>query len=111
MGATYDATDFLRARAGRAAEAYEGKNMSLRANGRVHAVGTVEWIDDIEVPAPVCHTSGAGGPMVGAIPTDRAVNCRKCLGLRPIKCPPRRTKRARIGPRVEAQPLPLFELD
>lgn len=94
MAAVHTATDFLRARADRAREAYEGKNMLLRGNGRVHAVSAVEWLDGIEAPAAACHASNATGPMVGAIPTERAVNCRRCLGARPIKRPPRDRPRA-----------------
>jgi hypothetical protein len=113
MGAIRTATDLLRARALGAALAYEGRNMSLRQGGRVHIVGTVDWVDGVQAPAPACHTASAAGPLVGAIPTDRAVNCRKCLGRRPVKRPARRAGRARPARRATAHPLPLplFDLD
>lgn len=94
MAAVHTATDFLRARADRARESYDGKNMLLRGNGRVHAVADVEWLDGIAAPAAACHASNATGPMAGAIPTDAKVNCRRCLGARPIKRPPRDRPRA-----------------
>lgn len=95
MGAIYTTTDLLRARASGAALAYEGRNMLLRSSGRVHAVTLMTWLDKVKVPAPACRASSAGGPMVNAIPTDRAVNCRRCLGLgfRPKARPPRRARR------------------
>jgi hypothetical protein len=93
MGAIYTATDLLRARAQGATLAYDGKNMLLRASGRVHAVTPMTWLDKVTVPAPACRAAGAGGPMVGAVPTDAAVNCRRCLGHRPKVRPPRRARR------------------
>lgn len=111
MGAIRTATDLLRAKALGAALAYEGRNMSLRRGGRVHTVGTIRWVDGVEAPAPACHTVSAAGPLVGAIPTDRAVNCRKCLGRRPIKRPARPARRGRPRTRVDARQAPLFEVD
>lgn len=104
MGAIYTPTDLLRAKATGAAAVFEGRNMILRGRGRVHAVGTVTWVDGIEVPAPACHSSGAAGPMVGVMATDRAVNCRRCLGARPVKRPPARARRLRA--RAEHPMLP-----
>jgi hypothetical protein len=108
MGAIITATDLLRARAQGAMLAYDGRNMLLRATGRVHAVEPMRWLDKVEVPAPACRAAGAGGPMVGAVPTDKAVNCRRCLGHRPKARPPRRARRE-VRARAQQPTLPGFE--
>ena len=110
MGAILTATDLLRARAQGATLAYEGKNMLLRATGRVHAVTPMQWVDRVEVPAPACRAAGAGGPMVGAHPTDKAVNCRRCLGHRPRpKARPHRRARREECARALQPTLPGLE--
>lgn len=111
MGAIITATDLLRARAQGATLAYDGKNMLLRATGRVHEVKPMKWVDKVEVPAPACRAAGAGGPMVGAVPTDKPVNCRRCLklGYRPKARPPRRARREACA-RAQQPTLPGFEM-
>lgn len=108
MGAIYTATDLIRARAQGAFAAYEGRNMRLRGGGRVHAVTRMRWLDKVEVPAPACRAAGAGGPMVGAIPTEQPVNCRRCLGHRPVQRPHRRARRE-VRARAQQPTLPGFE--
>jgi hypothetical protein len=108
MGAILTATDLLRARAQGATMAYDGRNMLLRTSGRVHAVTPMTWMDKVTVPAAACRAVGAGGPMVGAVPTDRPVNCRRCLGHRPKARPPRRARRE-VRARDQQPTLPGFE--
>lgn len=109
MGAIYTATDLLRARANGAMAVFEGgRNMQLRKRGRVHAVGTIPWLDGVEVPAPACHTGAAAGPMVGVTATEKPVNCRICLGRRSTR-PPQRARRAPRRARATQATLPLFE--
>lgn len=109
MGAIHTATDLLRARADGAMAVFEGgRNIQLRARGRIHTVGTVDWVDGVQAPAPACHSSAAAGPMVGIVATDKPVNCRRCLGRRPIVRPPR-ARRARPRAHAAQGVLPLFE--
>jgi len=108
MGALITTTDLIRARAIGAFAAYEGRNMLLRSSGRVHAVTPMRWLDKVEVPAPSCRAAGAGGPMVGAVPTDKPVNCRRCLGHRP-KARPHRRARREVRARAQQPTLPGFE--
>lgn len=109
MGAIYTATDLLKARADGARAVFDGgRNIQLRARGRVHAVGTVDWVDGVQAPAAACHASAAAGPMVGIVATDKPVNCRRCLGARPIVRPPRKARAPRRARATQAL-LPLFE--
>lgn len=109
MGAIHTATDLLRARANGAMAVFEGgRNIQLRKRGRVHTVGTVDWVDGVQAPAPACHSSAAAGPMVGIVATEAPVNCRRCLGRRPIVRPPR-ARRARPRAHAAQAVLPLFE--
>lgn len=109
MGAIYSATDLLRARANGAMAVFDGgRNIQLRARGRVHAVGTVAWVDGVQAPAAACHSSAAAGPMVNIVATEKPVNCRRCLGARPIVRPPR-ARRAPRRARATQAVLPLFE--
>ncbi len=82
MGNIYTIQDLVRARAIGAAAVFEGRNMVLRQGGRVHAVASVEWLDGVQGPAPACHVGSARGPMVDAVPTEAAVNCRTCIRRR-----------------------------
>lgn len=123
MGAIHTIQDLIRARAIGATAAFEGHNMTLRQNGRVHAVATVEWLDGVHGPAPACHIGSARGPMVDAMPTDKAVNCLVCLsrrahmpnpaGPRPHAAkrarPPRRAFRPRRARGYERAPYPVAQ--
>ncbi len=109
MGAIHTATDLLRARADGAMAVFEGgRNIQLRKRGRVHTVGTVDWVDGVQAPAPACHSSAAAGPMVGIVATDTRVNCGRCRGRRPMVRPPR-ARRARPRAHAAQGVLPLFE--
>lgn len=82
MGAIHTATDLLRARADGARAVFDGgRNIQLRARGRVHAVGVVDWVDGVQAPAAACHSSAAAGPMVGVLATDKPVSWMRAPGL------------------------------
>ncbi|WP_127551551.1 hypothetical protein [Actinoplanes sp. OR16] len=71
--------EMLAAVVARAAVDFVDRNAYVRGGSAVHAVATVRWLGDLEVPAPLCHVGVSGGELAALRPTTAAVTCRRCL--------------------------------
>ncbi|MBW6438752.1 hypothetical protein KZ829_33990 [Actinoplanes hulinensis] len=76
---TPSAGDLLAAVVARAIADFAGRNAFVRGGSAVHAVATVRWLGELEVPAPLCHVGVSGGELAALRPTTAAVTCRRCL--------------------------------
>ncbi|MBO3741854.1 hypothetical protein [Actinoplanes flavus] len=76
---TPSAGDLLAAVVARAVADFAGRNAFVRGGSAVHAVATVRWLGELEVPAPLCHVGVSGGELAALRPTTAAVTCRRCL--------------------------------
>ncbi|GIE76654.1 hypothetical protein Aph02nite_26040 [Actinoplanes philippinensis] len=76
---TASAGDLLAAVVARAMADFAGRNAYVHGGNAVHAVATVRWLGELEVPAPLCHVGVSGGELAALRPTTRAVTCRRCL--------------------------------
>ena len=73
------AAELLAAVAARALADFAGRNAHLGDGSAVHAVTTIRWLGDLEVPGPRCHVGVSGGELAALRPTTAAVTCRRCL--------------------------------
>ncbi|MEU4689704.1 hypothetical protein [Actinoplanes sp. NPDC023714] len=71
--------ELLAAVVARAVVDFEDRNAYVRGGSAVHAVATVRWLGDLEVPAPLCHVGVSGGELAALRPTTAPVTCRRCL--------------------------------
>jgi hypothetical protein len=72
--------ELLAAITARAAADFAGRNAVVRGGvSTVHVVTMVRWLDELEVPGPVCHVGVSGGELAALRLTTAAVNCRRCL--------------------------------
>jgi hypothetical protein len=78
-GVTSSAGELLAAVVARAVADFAGRNAYVRGGSAVHAVATVRWIGELEVPAPLCHVGVSGGELAALRPTSLPVTCRRCL--------------------------------
>ncbi|GAA2900390.1 hypothetical protein Acy02nite_83130 [Actinoplanes cyaneus] len=76
---TSSAGDLLAAVVARARADFAGKNAVSRGGGAVHAVATVRWLGELEVPAPLCHVGVSGGELAALRPTTSPITCHRCL--------------------------------
>lgn len=64
-------------------EVFHGRHLRIGRSGTVHAVGEVEWINSLTLPAPACHQGWSGLGATGELtPTEHEVTCRKCRRAR-----------------------------
>lgn len=73
------AAELLATVAARALAEFSGRNAHLGDGSAVHAVTTIRWLGDLEVPGPRCHVGVSGGELAALRPTTAAVTCRRCL--------------------------------
>ncbi|SDS87917.1 hypothetical protein [Actinoplanes derwentensis] len=79
---TTSAGELLATVVARAVADFAGHNAYVRGGSAVHAVATVRWLGELEVPAPLCHVGVSGGELAALRPTTASVTCRRCLRRR-----------------------------
>lgn len=79
---TTPAAELLATIVARAVADFAGHNAYVRGGSAVHAVATVRWLGELEVPAPLCHVGVSGGELAALRPTTAPVTCRRCLRRR-----------------------------
>ncbi|GGR06450.1 hypothetical protein GCM10010168_24660 [Actinoplanes ianthinogenes] len=78
-GVTSSVGELLAAVVARARADFAGRNAVSRGGGAVHAVATVRWLGELEVPGPACHVGVSGGELAALRPTSAPVTCHRCL--------------------------------
>lgn len=76
---TSSAGELLATVVARAVADFAGRNAYVRGGSAVHAVATVRWLGELEVPAPLCHVGVSGGELAALRPATALVTCRRCL--------------------------------